>query len=186
MPRVGLPIDHLPLPREWKYDPPVWPFHCEGEEYDGGPFLEYPARQGWSEADILDPGSSDRSDEEIGCFFQNWFFFGLLSSALREPIKVSDFVDEDESGQRVITTKNLPDMIMTWLRQDDLLPQQTQEIHAVALDQSLRCMGNILSHWVRDSLGPFDPWITSYVTMFGEYMDHAHCVKMASESLSRP
>lgn len=72
VPKGGLPVDHLTLPRNPKYIPPPWPFLCEDEEYDGGDFLTYPARMGWTDTD-MDPNTCKRSSQEIAKYFQNWF-----------------------------------------------------------------------------------------------------------------
>ncbi|RFU30656.1 hypothetical protein B7463_g5707, partial [Scytalidium lignicola] len=170
----GRPVDHLPLPREPTYELPSWQFLCEKEEYDGGPFLTYHSRQGWTDEEIYDPKKSNKSPEEVASFFQNWFFWGLLTKVMRMPIRTSDFVRNDKLGRPVITTKQLPDLVNIWYTRDRRLSLRAQEKYAIEVDRNLWCLCNILNDWNLRESSPFDEWVSIYICILGEYLQTAY------------
>ena len=85
IPSGGSPADHLPLPRRPLYDPTEVEYLGGGEAYDGGSFITYTSRRGWSDKDICDPSKSGRPVEEIVTFFQSLYFDGLIATNIFHP-----------------------------------------------------------------------------------------------------
>ena len=104
--------------------PPI-PYLCT-DRYDGGPFLDYPRRQGlprleidWMDSLSLGNQSYLRAmpPAELKSFLQNWLFFGLLHEILGDFYHHEDFVmsTEDDEGRRtVITTADLVSRLDDW------------------------------------------------------------------------
>lgn len=92
------------------------------EEYDGGDFLTYPQRKGWSEDELMGHKSfGDRKPSEVEAFFQTWLYFGCLISAfaiIGIEVKTIDFIRETEKGQKLITTHLFPGFIQDWATQE--------------------------------------------------------------------
>lgn len=104
--RTGFLDDHLPLPARRAHDSVEIPYLCAEIQYDNGSILTYHYRRGWTDADVHDVGQTSRSNNDVGEFFQNWFFFGLLRDVFGFRIDPNDFVQENGDGVQVLTTKD--------------------------------------------------------------------------------
>ena len=112
-------MDHIRLPKSPVHPPIQVPYLCT-EKYDGGSFLTYPHRKGWSEQDIYyrpnwtgqhpyDVENSllrRRPLAEAASFLQNWLSFGLLATVFGP--ELDDFVRHEKDGQDYVTTGSLP------------------------------------------------------------------------------
>ncbi|RDL30357.1 Uncharacterized protein BP5553_10235 [Venustampulla echinocandica] len=174
IPSGGTPVDHLPLPRNPTHPPIEIPYIKEGEEYDGGPFITFPSRRGWTEKDICDPKNSGKTARETVAFFQTWFFWGLLTDILRVPVRELDLVRENKCGQKVITTFRLPQLILKWYDRERYLSRKAQEKYAMRVDKNLWRLSNILSWWALHRTAPFDQWTALYLAVFGEYIQSGY------------
>jgi hypothetical protein len=170
IPSGGSPADHLPLPRRPLYDPTEVVYLGGGEAYDGGSFITYTSRRGWSDKDICDPSKSGRPVEEIVTFFQTWLFWGLLTDVLRIPIHERHLVGQNKWGQLVITTKHLPELILRWFNRDQYLSPKAQKKYAMRVDRNLWCLCSVLDWWGLCGTSPFDHWTNTYLVMLGEYL----------------
>lgn len=105
------------------------PYICK-ERYDRGPFLSYPARQGWKREELFCRRAWDSSFQcddpycaihKCDCtrahsvpdntaFLQNWLFFGLLNEVFGRV----DFVTE-RNGSQFISTATLVNKARMWL-----------------------------------------------------------------------
>ena len=91
-------MEHFQLPRNPIHPHIKVPYFCT-DHYDGGPFLQYLDRTGWTTSQILDAlqhQNLDRSKEDVQALLQTWFFFGLLTDVFGIQIEISDFVTLDQ------------------------------------------------------------------------------------------
>ncbi|KAI1452186.1 hypothetical protein F4805DRAFT_448381 [Annulohypoxylon moriforme] len=78
-------------------------------------FRQFPSQHGYSLGALIDLATSDR---KTCAFLQSWLFFGLLTETFSRPnydFKRQDFVQLNDGGDVVVTTKNLPRYIWYWL-----------------------------------------------------------------------
>ncbi|KAF4545445.1 Het domain protein [Lasiodiplodia theobromae] len=115
-------MDHIPIPKDPARPTPRVRYYCTAE-YDNSDFLTYPARIGWSEAELFNqqtwthldqPGK--RTSAEAAAFLQQWLFFGLLRAFFGDAFKPSDFVvsEADQDGRRTthyINSTPLPHLL---------------------------------------------------------------------------
>jgi hypothetical protein len=148
------------------------PYLCAGNQYDNGSTLTYHYRRGWTDADVHDPRKTGKVDAELGEFFQNWFFFGLLRDVLGFQIDPSDFIQENGAGVSVLTTKRLPDYIKRWYSQERKLPANEKQRHAEKAANALSCVCNIMHDWNVHDTSPIDDWMALYLIMLGQYLEH--------------
>lgn len=133
--------------------PPI-PHLCS-ERYDGGPFLEYPRRQGLPRLEVDWLGSLSLVNQwylkaippaESESFLQNWLFFGLLHEILGDSYCHEDFVTtaEDDKGKRtIITTAVLVSRLEKWektIRQDEGPRMAVYEHVAQCLELAYACL----------------------------------------------
>ncbi|KAF2716588.1 hypothetical protein K431DRAFT_350225 [Polychaeton citri CBS 116435] len=169
--KTGFLDDHLLLPTNRAYDAVEVPYLCAGIVYDDGSILTYHRRRGWTDAQVHDPKTTGKTDVEIGEFFQNWLFFGLLSGVLGTHIAPGDFVQENEYGRSVLTTKSLPDYIMRWCKRERKCLPSVQTQHAERAKNSLYYASHLMSDWSRHGTSPMDDWTALYLIMLGEYLE---------------
>ena len=169
----GSPADHLALPAFPTHEA-VEMYACGGEDYDYDQFLTYPYRKGWTDKDISDPKESGKSLDEISSFFQNWFFWTLLSDILRMLLQTTEFVRTNKSGKAVITTKQLPALVKRWFVRDQYLSKSAQQRHARRIDRNLWRICNILNDWEVHRASPLDHWTTVYFMMLGQYIETSY------------
>ncbi|KAB2569233.1 hypothetical protein DBV05_g12091 [Lasiodiplodia theobromae] len=111
-------MDHIPIPKDPARPIPRVRYYCTSE-YDGSDFLTYPARIGWSEAELFNQQTwthldqpDKRTSDEAAAFLQQWLFFGLLQAFFGDTFRTSDFVvaEKDEGGQptKYINSSALP------------------------------------------------------------------------------
>ena len=111
-------MDHLPLPHNPASPPLKVPFVCT-EEYDRGPFLTYPQRQGWQ---ILHPkhrilllhDGAEPCRSEKAAFIQTWIYFGLLNEAVGPRYKTACFIEDGLCGKKFLTAVHLERIIQKW------------------------------------------------------------------------
>ncbi|KAL4990675.1 hypothetical protein BDW68DRAFT_153686, partial [Aspergillus falconensis] len=89
--------------------------------YDGQGFFDYPARQGWSESDLIgEDNFGHRSKEDIEIFFQSWLYFGTVIEVFKAVgivVTTDDFVNPSTSPSSqtpVVTTAKLPAFLAQW------------------------------------------------------------------------
>lgn len=170
--KTGFLDDHLLLPSERAHDSVETPYLCAGKPYDNGSTLTYHYRRGWTDADVHDPGKSSKSDDEIGEFFQNLFFFGLLRDVLGFHINPTDFIQENGDGILVMTTKKLPDYIKRWYSQERKLPPSEKQRHAERAANALSHVCNIMHDWNVHNTSPLDDWMALYLIMLGQHFEY--------------
>lgn len=89
---------------------------CEcAEPWDGGDFMTYPERKGWSK-DLANDALGGRTPAELDAFLQTWLFFGCAIEVLKAGgvrVSADDFIDRS-NGTRTVTTKKLPSFIVKW------------------------------------------------------------------------
>ncbi|KAI4089326.1 MAG: hypothetical protein LQ344_005458 [Seirophora lacunosa] len=115
-------MEHLHLPKNVVTPGPgPVPYMCT-KDYDGGPFLTYPAREGKSS--VLDDVSERRRllpntpTADLEAFLQTWLFFGLLKEILGDLFVASQFICVDlssGSSQRQLNTTSLNSIVQDWL-----------------------------------------------------------------------
>jgi hypothetical protein len=84
--------------------------------YDGGDFIGYPSRKGWTILDLMKRDTQNHAPGELAAFLQAWAYFGLLCTIFQptDPsFNTFDFVERDEQGSKV-TTKDLPKHVLRW------------------------------------------------------------------------
>ncbi|RWA06322.1 hypothetical protein EKO27_g8783 [Xylaria grammica] len=85
-------------------------------------FRQFPSQHGYSFETLIDLAISDR---KTCAFLQSWLFFGLLTETFSRPnydFKRDDFVQCNDDGNVMVTTKDLPRYLWYWLAartQDD-------------------------------------------------------------------
>lgn len=176
-------MDHIRLPRSPVHPPVEVPYLCT-EKYDGGPFLTYPHRQGWSEQDIYYRPNwagqhpydgnkllSRRPLAEVTSFLQNWLCFGLLATVFSP--ELDDFVRCGNDEQEFVTTSSLPAMATGLVERE----KERKMDHGLAvmmeerqrhLDQCLK-----LAHEVFNFINiatTLDPIVLLSIGALGEYL----------------
>ncbi|MCJ1248727.1 hypothetical protein MMC30_005946 [Trapelia coarctata] len=96
-------------------------------QYDGGPFLTYPAREGFAwplSYDSEQPINASirfhlprMSTPDQETFFQTWLFFGLLQVFLKDSYKAKDYESEQVEGKFITTANLLGRMSEAWVKQ---------------------------------------------------------------------
>ena len=138
-------MDHLPKPKHALIrERTVVPHVCL-KDYDGGPFLTYPIREGGTHALPPDgniPGGSPYRQHELinptpkqeqEDFLQRWLFFGLLHEILGDRYKAKEFIGtfEDINGEiSIIQTPGLVETLDKWvvdIRANRVKPRHTYE-----------------------------------------------------------
>ncbi|KAL8832286.1 MAG: hypothetical protein Q9170_004943 [Blastenia crenularia] len=118
-------MEHLHLPKNTATPGPEEVPYVGTEDYDGGPFLTYPTRQGKSH--MLKAASESRWGPnvfvvmpvaELEAFIQTWLFFGLLKELLGEMCNASQFIstaDSPATFERRLNTSPLIPMAKNWV-----------------------------------------------------------------------
>lgn len=103
-------------------------------EYDGGDFLTYPQRKGWSENELNGEQSfGNRSPAEVEAFFQAWLYFGCLISVfavIGVEVKTSDFIRETDTREKFITTSQLTRLLQGWVDKEMLKEEFEKQLHS--------------------------------------------------------
>ena len=169
VPRAGSLADHLLCPSNPTH------YHIEiifqAEEYNGGPFLAYPDRQGWTERDHEDPRSRGKTGQEINTFFQTWLIVGLLSDTLRRPLDHETFLAKNRLGKYVLTTRAIPKPFDMWYKRDQKLLAQTQRQHCRRIDANLGTLLNGIRTWGMRYHALLGGWFLIYLMMLDRYFD---------------
>lgn len=138
-------MDHLPIPEHVVSNPKaIVPYVCS-KDYDGGPFLTYPTREGVAHALPTDgsiPGASPYRQhertyptpkQEQEDFLQRWLCFGLVNEILdhrwRPDILIRPTQDND-GETKVVSTLGLVETLDTWvadIQTGNLKPRNTYE-----------------------------------------------------------
>ena len=138
-------MDHLPIPEDVVPNPKaIVPYVCS-KDYDGGPFLTYPTREGVAHALPPDgniPGGSPYRQhertyptpkQEQEDFLQRWLFFGLVNEILdhrwRPDILIRPTQDND-GETKVVSTLGLVETLDRWvvdIQNGNLKPRNTYE-----------------------------------------------------------
>src|SRR5271170_2975590 len=140
-------MEHLQLPRNPIHPHIKVPYLCT-DHYDGGPFLQYLDRTGWTTSQILDASqhhNPGRSKEEVQTFLQTWFFFGLLTDVFGIQIKISDFVTLDQRDQKWISTKNLKPYTERWIKRESVLDHKSRRDDERRMSQCITMISSILT-----------------------------------------
>jgi hypothetical protein len=114
-------MEHYPAPDGTE---PIEVPYLAAQEYDGGEFITYPSRRGWSDNDLKGyQNFGNRSPEEVEAFFQTWLYFGFVIEVfgiVGVQFKTQDFIRTGQNGERYITTQVLPDAIKKWRDKDEV------------------------------------------------------------------
>jgi hypothetical protein len=90
------------------------------EHYDGGDFLTYPARRGWTEKDLEGHDSfGHRSDNEVNDFFQTWLYFGMAISVFAVAdieVTTNNFIFH-KGNDTMATMGGMPKLLRRWHEQ---------------------------------------------------------------------
>lgn len=107
-------MDHLP--HGAGSEPIRVPYICR-DMYDGGDFGTFPQRCGWTVDELQLKRLKKLPKDEAAAFLQSWLYFGFLSHVFK-PLHLDfdpfDFVREDETGRRLVTTRRLPEYVLKW------------------------------------------------------------------------
>ncbi|KAI1749454.1 hypothetical protein F4782DRAFT_303906 [Xylaria castorea] len=124
-------MDHVKLPRNPTRSLPSVPIYAR-QEYDGGPFLDYLDRIGWSEQELVG-WFSPRTSDELHDVLQTWTYFGLLSTILGRRVSIAQFTKVSESDKGSgglnevstleLTTKDLTPLVHEWVEREARLPR---------------------------------------------------------------
>lgn len=123
-------MDHLPTPKDTVTNQrTIVPYVCM-KDYDDGPFLTYPIREGVAHALPSDgniPGGSPYRQHERRCptpkqeqedFLQRWLFFGLIHEVLGDryrPKELIRTIQTDDDETRIVTTSGLVEILDSWI-----------------------------------------------------------------------
>lgn len=133
-------MDHLPSVLE-PYQSIEIPY-LGGKRYDGLDFLGYPARQHWQVDALLGGDLQGRTATEAAQFLQTWLYFGMIREALTfnecDSIPWDDFVRVNQSGQSIISTKRLPDLLTALIAK--LRAAKLQGEHVAYFKRFRNCM----------------------------------------------
>ena len=171
-------MDHLPIPDGVVSNPKaIVPYVCL-KDYDGGPFLTYPIREGVAHALPPDgniPGSSPYRQheqtyptpkQEQEDFLQRWLFFGLVNEILDHRWRPDILIcpTEDNDGEtKVVSTLGLVETLDRWvadIQSDNLKPRKTYEHVAECLRLTFATI---------HGAGPdFDPQVKISLASLGE------------------
>ena len=132
-------MDHLPIPDDVVSNPKaIVPYVCL-KDYDGGPFLTYPTREGVPHALPPDgniPGGSPYRQhertyptpkQEQEDFLQRWLFFGLVNEILDHRWRPHILID---GKTKVVSTLGLVETLDRWvadIQTGNLKPRNTYE-----------------------------------------------------------
>lgn len=114
-------MDHLPIPTQPAIEPIQIPL-LENENYDGGDFEGYPARQGYDTRSAQEwEAIFQRPSPEFQAFLQRWLYFGTIECTLGQRVHVSQFcITPDRSsspGGRLLTSQALEPLLRSWMRE---------------------------------------------------------------------
>ena len=171
-------MDHLPIPDDVIPNPKAIVSYVCLKDYDGGPFLTYPTREGVTHALPPDgniPGGSPyRQHERIyptpkqeqEDFLQRWLFFGLLNEILDHRWRPDILIHptEDNDGEtKVVSTLGLVETLDRWvadIQTGNLKPRNTYEHVAECLRLTFATFHGV---------GPdFDPRVKMSLASLGE------------------
>ncbi|KAL8689351.1 MAG: hypothetical protein Q9224_004658 [Gallowayella concinna] len=194
-------MEHILLPRDVANPgPSPVPYVCR-DEYDGGPFLTYPARLGPSNSLALEIQLDydivgrvpQASCAELESFVQTWVFFGLLTEALgdffvsSQYVRPASAVDSNEGHDKVLDTSELVPTVKMWMQQiqksaDTKEVKQNQYEHIAACLRLASTTLNAVRFSIRSD---FNPWIRSSVASVGELLTRATNVVYAIKDFHR-
>ncbi len=171
-------MDHLPIPDDVVSNPKaIVPYVCL-KDYDGGPFLTYPTREGVAHALPPDgniPGGSPYRQhertyptpkQEQEDFLQRWLFFGLVNEILDHRWRPDILIcpNEDNDGEtKVVSTLGLVDTLDRWvadIQTGNLKPRNTYEHVAECLRLTFAT--------IRGAGPDFDPRVKISLASLGE------------------
>ena len=123
-------MEHLPTPNNVvTNERTIVPYVCM-KDYDGGPFLTYPIREGVTHALPPDgniPGGSPyrlheqrypTTKQEQEDFFQRWLFFGLIHEILGDRYRPEDLIcniETDDGETSTVSTLGLVETLDKWI-----------------------------------------------------------------------
>ena len=135
-------MDHLPIPDDVVPNPKaIVPYVCL-KDYDGGPFLTYPIREGVAHALPPDgniPGGSPYRQhertyptpkQEQEDFLQRWLCFGLVNELLDHQWRPDILIRPTEDETKVVSTLGLVETLDWWvadIQRGNLKPRNTYE-----------------------------------------------------------
>ena len=123
-------MDHLPIPNHAvRNERAAVPYVCL-KDYDGGPFLTYPVREGVAHALPPDgniPGGSPYRQheqtyptpkQEQEDFLQRWLFFGLVHEIVGDrwgPEIITRATETDGGETKIVSTSGLVETLDKWI-----------------------------------------------------------------------
>jgi hypothetical protein len=171
-------MDHLPSVLE-PYQPIEVPY-LGGKRYDGLDFLSYPTRQHWQVDALIKGDLQGRTPIEAAQFLQTWLYFGMIREALTfnegDQILWDDFVRVNKSGQNIISTSRLPDLLTALIAK--LKAAKLQGGHRAYFERFRNCMERSCIVWktfIQDTDGIashlLSPEIMLSIQILGEDLD---------------
>ncbi|PCH43510.1 hypothetical protein WOLCODRAFT_138382 [Wolfiporia cocos MD-104 SS10] len=98
--------------------------YLPGKPYDGGDFLSYPSRAGWTEDELLGAQAfGQRPAGEAEAFFQTWLYFGSLHAVFKIggiAVDAAQFVRTIDDGRQVVTTAALAALVREWIAHEGI------------------------------------------------------------------
>ena len=151
-------MDHLLLPRNSATQFLNIPFLCN-EQYDGGPFLTYPARTGWNVTvgqwpESLSRNGREISDEnEIGSFQQTWLYLGLICEITGKPVDSETFKarERTRSASR-FSSERLVDIVEKWSVEALTMSYEVDRTLLDRLGENAEFLGDPLETWLSNCL----------------------------------
>lgn len=112
-------MDHLPTPNQPAIEPIQIPL-LEAENYDGGDFEGYPARQGYDTRSAQEwEAIFQHPSPEFQAFLQRWLYFGTIECTLGRRVDVSQFCitpggSSSHDGQ-LLNSEALEPLLRSWM-----------------------------------------------------------------------
>lgn len=112
-------MDHLPTPNQPAIEPIQIPL-LENENYDGGDFVGYPARQGYDTRSAQEwEATFQHPSPEFQAFLQRWLYFGTIECTLGHRVDVSQFCvaqgGSSSNDGRLLNSKALEPLLRSWM-----------------------------------------------------------------------
>lgn len=199
-------MEHLCLPRDVVAPGPgSVPYVCK-KDYDGGPFLTYPARREdlnpvrpvvLSEFSHLNPLNA-MPVAELEAFIQTWLFFGLLTEIFGDLFVPSQYISTHVAlneasitglspsfnipgSTKILNTSQLIPMVSAWMSRIQA-SNEPEEDRRSQYEHIAACLRMTLTlRAVQPSMRPdFNPWIRRCIASIGELLaqaaNQAYCI----------
>ena len=151
-------MEHLPIPISHNPNVHLRITHIATQDYDGGSFTGFPARQGWvftrflpldkfEDIDIMHHGQS-ASLSELQPLLQEWLYFGTLHEVFGEHANASDFIVTEDNGSRFLCTNKMDGALKHWVEHwaNPTAPKNVRRLSAIEKCKRIYSHVEILYH----------------------------------------